>query len=221
MSDSVATPITQPHWRLETWFNQLPKDQIAKLKIHFDEFIKADKLMQFVSPKTVMFSDGLHYADSIYAMNAIFSDKPDIDTLYDLGSGAGFPGIIGAVLYPHKKFILVEPDKRKSEYLAQCITKMRLENTSVLESTVEALPAGSVKYAVSRGLSNISKLILNARKAVDVGGAIYHMRAENWGMEVADIPTQLCSVWSPGLVKEYRLPIGEVRFAVVKTDKIS
>lgn len=217
----MATPITQPHWRLETWFNQIPKDQMAKLKIHFDEFVKADKLLQFVSPKTIIFADGLHYADSIYAINAIFSDNSNIDTLYDLGSGAGFPGLIGAVLYPNKKFVLVEADKKKSEYLTQCVSKMGLSNVSVLDTTVEALPAGSVKYAVSRGLSNISKLILNTRKAVAVGGAVYHMRAENWGMEVADIPTQLCSVWSPGLVKEYRLPIGEVRFAVVKTDKIS
>ena len=221
MSDSVATPITQPHWRLETWFNQISKEQIAKLKIHFDEFIKADKMLQFVSPKTVMFSDAIHYADSIHALNAIFSDNPSIDVLYDLGSGAGFPGLIGAVLYPAKKFVLVEYDKKKTEYLTHCISKMGLSNVTVSESTIESLPAGSVKYAVSRGVSNISKLILNTRKTVSVGGAIYHMRAENWGMEVADIPTQLCSVWSPGLVKEYRLPIGEVRFAVVKTDKIS
>lgn len=221
MSDSATTPISQPHWRLETWFNQIPKDQLAKLKIHFDEFIKADKTLQFVSPKTTMFADGLHYADSIYAINAIFSDNAEIDTLYDLGSGAGFPGLIGAVLYPKKNFVLVESDKKKSEYLTHCISKMGLSNVKVIESAVESLPASSVKYAVSRGLSNISKLILTTRKTISVGGALYHMRSENWGMEVADIPTQLCSVWSPGLVKEYRLPISEVRFAVVKTDKIS
>ncbi len=221
MSDTPTPTINQPHWRLETWFNQIPKDQLAKLKIHFDEFLKADKTLQFVSPKTVSFADAIHYADSIYALNAIFSDNPSIETLYDLGSGAGFPGLIGAVLYPAKKFVLVEADKRKSEYLTQCAAKMGLANVQVVESTVEALPAASIKYAVSRGLANISKLILNTRKSVSVGGAVYHMRAENWGMEVADIPTQLCSVWSPGLVKEYRLPVGEVRFAVVKTDKIS
>ncbi|MCX7978379.1 MAG: class I SAM-dependent methyltransferase, partial [Bdellovibrionaceae bacterium] len=82
-------------------------------------------------------------------------------------------------------------------------------------------PQGSVEHCVSRGLANISKSILLTRKIVKSGGVFYHMKGESWANEIADIPTQLCSIWSPALVKEYRLPVGEARFALVKTTKIS
>ena len=221
MPDSAAPQVPQINWRLETWFSQIPKEQIALLKIHFDELNKSMKTSPLVSAKSMAFADGLHYADSILALAAIFSDNPKIDVIYDLGSGAGFPGLVGAALYPKVKFVLVETDKKSIDHLTQCIKTMGLKNAELLNQSLETLSANSFKFGITRGVSTISKIILATRKSVSVGGVLYHMKAENWGMEVADIPTQLCSVWSPGLVKEYRLPIGEVRFAIVKTDKIS
>ena len=221
MPDSAAPQVPQINWRLETWFSQIPKEQIALLKIHFDELNKSMKTSPLVSAKSMAFADGLHYADSILALAAIFSDNPKIDVIYDLGSGAGFPGLVGAALYPKVKFVLVETDKKSIDHLTQCIKTMGLKNAELLNQSLETLSANSFKFGITRGVSTISKIILATRKSVSVGGVLYHMKAENWGMEVADITTQLCSVWSPGLVKEYRLPIGEVRFAIVKTDKIS
>jgi 16S rRNA (guanine527-N7)-methyltransferase len=221
MADSTAAQVTQQNWRLETWFKEIPKDQLTKLKVLFDETHKANKSLQVFSPKTLPFADAIHFADCVLGMKIIFGDNSGIDTLYDLGAGAGFPGLIGAILYPDKKFVLVDQDKSKIDHLTECVNGIGLRNVELKCCTIEALPANSIKYAVTRGVSNISKLILASRKCVVMGGVVYHMKSENWGMEVADIPSQLCSVWSPGLVSEYRLPIGEVRFAVVKTDKIA
>lgn len=221
MADSTAAQVAQPNWRLETWFSDIPKDQLAKLKLFFDETLRANKTQSLLSVKTLPFADAIFFADCVLGLRIIFADNPNIDVLYDFGSGAGFPGLVGALLFPQKKFILVDQDNSKSEYLTECVKKIGLDNVQVKLSTIEALPANSVKFAVARGVSNISKVILASRKCVIQGGVIYHMKAENWGMEVADIPSQLCSVWSPGLVSEYRLPIGEVRFGIVKTDKIA
>lgn len=221
MPDSAAPQVSQFNWRLETWFKEIPKEQIALLKVHFEELNKSMKTSTLVTVKSLAMADGLHYADCILAFAAVFSDNSNIDVIYDLGSGAGFPGLVGAAIYPKVKFILVETDKRSIEHLTQCVSSMGLKNVEILNQSFDSLPANSIKYGITRGVTTISKMILATRKSVSVGGVLYHMKAENWGMEVADIPTQLCSVWSPGLVKEYRLPIGEVRFAIVKTDKIS
>ena len=74
---------------------------------------------------------------------------------------------------------------------------------------------------MARGLSNISKSILLTRRIVPPGGSFYHLKGDSWSGEVSEIPTQLCSVWTPTLVKLYKLPIGEVKFAVIKTEKIA
>ena len=72
---------------------------------------------------------------------------------------------------------------------------------------------------MTRGFAPISKAILMLRKQVKRGGEVYFMKSEEWATEVANIPSQLCSFWVPSLVSEYRLPIGEVKFSVVKLKK--
>lgn len=144
-----------------------------------------------------------------------------IDELYDVGSGNGFPGIVYAILYPQTKLKLIESDQRKAEFLKHLTTHLRLTNVEVINQNVEKLPHGTIKYAISRGFASIAKTVLVARRLTATGGIYFHLKGEEWGNEIAEIPTQLCSFWIPSLLAEYRLPIGEVRFAVVRTEKIA
>lgn len=220
LSETAATPSANS-WRLETWFPDLNKEAHTKMRKLFDELTKANRTLSLISPKTVPFADGIHFADCILALQAIISDAPTTQEIYDLSLANGFPGLVAAIIYPKIKFIIVYTDDKKSEYLTLCIKELGLTNVSLKKSTIEGLPANSVRTAITRGVANISKMILASRKSFAKGGTLYHMKGETWGAEVGEIPTQLCSVWSPALVKEYRLPIGEVRFAVVKTEKIA
>jgi 16S rRNA (guanine527-N7)-methyltransferase len=140
-------------------------------------------------------------------------------SIYDFGSGNGFPGIVFGILYPEIEVTLVESDARKVEFLKHVQATLSLGNIKVLHASVEALPADSVQYALARGFANISKTILLARKPIPKGGVLYHMKSEQWGLEITEIPTQLCSIWFPALVQEYVLPSTQFRFGVVKTTK--
>ncbi len=220
MSQPVETTVPT-NWRIETWFSDLDKHVQSQLKKLNDELIKANKVTSLVPIKTIPFADALHFADSILAAKIIHSDNPSMDEIYDFGSGNGFPGLVSAILYPKIRHILVEIDDKKNEYLRHCIKSLSLLNVKVMSINIEAMEANSVKFGICRGLFNISKAILMTRRCIAKDGTLYHIKSENWSMEVGEIPTQLCSVWTPALVKEYKLPIGEVRFAVVKTDKIS
>jgi 16S rRNA (guanine527-N7)-methyltransferase len=74
---------------------------------------------------------------------------------------------------------------------------------------------------MSRGLANISKSILMLRKVFVPNGVYFHFKSEGWASEVAEIPTALCSYWIPELVSDYMLPVGEVKFSIVKTIRTS
>ena len=115
----------------------------------------------------------------------------------------------------------MDADIKKCEFMKHVISAVRIPNADVLNMKVEELKDNSVQHAFSRGFANISKIILITRKAVSKGGVVYHLKGEQWGMEVSEIPIQLCSSWAPGLVGEYKLPIGEMKFAIIKTDKIA
>ncbi len=218
---SERAEVLVSHWRIGTWFSDLSPEILMQFKIFNDELIKFNRSVNLVSPKTIPMADAIHFADSILSSRVITSSNAKINEIYDLGSGNGFPGLVFAILNPHIKVHLVDSDQRKCEFLKHIIASLKVSNANVLNIKIEDIKDSSMQYVISRGFASISKLILLTRKAVLKGGVVYHLKGEQWGMEVSEIPIQLCSSWSPGLVGEYRLPIGEVKFAVIRTDKIA
>ncbi|MEZ0390798.1 MAG: 16S rRNA (guanine(527)-N(7))-methyltransferase RsmG [Pseudobdellovibrionaceae bacterium] len=214
-SDSITI-----FWRIDQWFPDLSSDCRALLKKYHDELLKFNKTVNLIGVKTIPMADAIHFADSILATR-IMEKEISHDEIYDFGSGNGFPGLIMALMMPKKRFHLVEIDQRKAEFLKHMITLLGLKNADVMVRQIESFPEGSIQCAVSRGFASISKSILMTRKIFPIGGIYYHLKSEEWATEIADIPTQLCSYWQPGLLGEYKLPVGEVRFAVVKTQKIN
>lgn len=208
-------------WRIDEWFPDLSPDVRTRLKAYHQELIKFNRTTSLISPKTVFVADALHFADSILASQTICRFNTSLDKVYDLGSGNGFPGMVLGILYPKIQVVLIESDQKRCEFLNHMRGMLKLSNVSVENRTIESLPEGSIKYAVVRGLASISKVLLLTRKSISKGGVLFHLKGEEWGIEVGEIPTQLCSIWSPSLVGEYKLPIGSVKFSVIKTDKIS
>ena len=93
-------------------------------------------------------------------------------------------------------------------------------NIIVQNKKIDILPPGSIEQAICRGFAPLPKALLTLRKVVKKGGVVFHMKSEEWALEVSQIPSQLCSLWQPALEAEYRLPIGEIKMFVVKTSKI-
>ncbi len=214
-SDSVKI-----FWRIEEWFPELSDQTKSSLKIYHDELLKFNRSVNLIGVKTIPMADNVHFADCILAHRIILPEMKS-DIIYDFGSGNGFPGLVFAILSPEKNFKLVEVDQRKAEFLKHAAATLKLSNVEVLIRQIEKLPEGSVQCAISRGFAPISRAILMSRKIFAVGGHFFHMKGEEWVSEVAAIPTQLCSFWQPSLLGEYRLPLGEIRYSVVKTDKIA
>lgn len=208
-------------FRLSQWFKDIDSDAMNKLSAFNSLLIQYNKRIQLVSPKTIPYADVIHFSDSIYASRLVRPSlviKPEI---YDVGSGNGFPGIVFGILYPEVSVILLDTDSVKCDFLKQAVSELSLSNIKVVNQAFEKVPADSIPNAISRGYASITKSLLSARKVIVKGGAYFHMKSSEWSKEVAEMPTQICSIWSPELVGEYSLPLGEFRFAVVKTTKIA
>lgn len=209
------------YWRLQELFPDLNKETLNYLKIYRDELSRFNNALNLVSPKTIGSADVLHFADSILASRVITKDAPGSTEFFDIGSGGGFPGLVMAILYPKIKVKLVESDTRKAEFLKHIASLLKLANVTVLNQNLETLSEGSIKYAVSRAFSPLTNALLQSRKVFIKGGIYYHLKSQKWPSEISQLPTQLCSIWQPGLVSEYKLPFNLGKFAVVKTDKIN
>lgn len=219
MKKDLGASSIEISWRIPVWFPELGAETLDKLKNFHSELLKGNRGINLISVKTIPVADAVHFADGILSSRLIAASAK-IDEIFDVGSGNGFPGVVFAILFPTIKVHLVEVDPRKAEFLKGLISTLKLSNCDVLIRRVEDLDAGCVKFAMTRGLAPISKVILMSRRCVCSGGLFYHLKGEEWAREIAEIPTQLCSFWSPSLCGEYKLPVGPVKFAVVITKKI-
>jgi 16S rRNA (guanine527-N7)-methyltransferase len=207
-------------WRLSQFFPDLPEVTMSKLKQYHDELCKFNKVLNLVSQKSLIHADALHFADAVMAFNLVRKNLKNDRPLYDIGSGNGFPGLVFGIMDPGLKVVLVDVDQRKCEFLKQTVTTLGLTNVTVECRNIERAADNSIFQAVMRGFAPLPRVMLMLRKSVEVGGCIYHLKSDEWSVEVSQVPTQLCSVWQPALVGDYMLPIINSKFFVVRTDKI-
>jgi len=204
-------------WRIDAWFPDLgPEKKI--LRNFAVELINFNKTLNLVSAATLPVMDLLHFSDSIKASQIIHSQVGDKE-IYDIGSGSGFPGVIYSVLFPKAKVILVEQDARKADFLRTMGQRLNLPNLQVVQKSFESLPAESIEFAMARGFAAIPKALLLARKVLKLKGTFYHIKGTEWALEIAEMPTQLCSFWTSGLVSEYSWPAGESKYFIVASQK--
>jgi 16S rRNA (guanine527-N7)-methyltransferase len=207
------------NWRIREWFPELEEKAVSALEIYHQELIEANARINLISPRSETNADLVHFADAILGGRLIF-EKERPKEVYDLGSGNGIPGLVMAAIYRDIKFIAVDSDSRKIEFLKFCSSRMGLSNFSAIHSRVESLPKQSIHFAISRGLASISKALLLARKNAAGDCKYYHFKSQSWAKEVAEIPSQIIAHWEPIHVRDYYLPDQETGLSVVLTRRL-
>lgn len=76
-----------------------------------------------------------HFYDSLTICKII--DLKKISTVLDIGSGAGFPGIVLKIFYPHLAITLIDANNKKTKFLNYIISKLNLKNIEVIHDRVE------------------------------------------------------------------------------------
>ena len=110
-------------------------------------------------------------------------------TLIDIGSGAGFPGIPIKIALPHLRVTLLEATGKKVSFLKQIISTLELENISAVQSRAEDLgrdPKHRERYevAVARAVADLATLSEYALPFVRVGGIFIAQKGKDVDQEV-------------------------------------
>ena len=114
-------------------FIQVSRETIISLKMYENLLIKANKDLNLIGNSTIKQIWIRHFLDSVQVID--FIDKND-KTLIDIGSGAGFPGLVLAIAAKDRKIPLkirlIEKSPKKVKFLKNVINELHLN--------VEALP---------------------------------------------------------------------------------
>ncbi len=76
-----------------------------------------------------------HYYDSL-TLNKIINLK-NVEKMCDIGTGAGFPGIVIKILFPNIKVTLVDSLNKRIEFLKKVINELELQNIEAIHSRIE------------------------------------------------------------------------------------
>ncbi len=157
---------------LDEWNFSLSDTQYNQLDLFYELLIEKNKVMNLTA--ITEFDEVLvkHFADSLSICTAL---PEGINSVCDLGTGAGFPGIPMAIAYPDIQFTLIDSLNKRIKFLQEVVDALGLKNVTLIHSRAEE--AGRNKtyreqfdLVVSRAVANIATLSEYCLPLVKVGG---------------------------------------------------
>ncbi|MEO8504207.1 MAG: RsmG family class I SAM-dependent methyltransferase [Acidobacteriota bacterium] len=112
---------------------------ISRLHSHYEELRRWNSSLSLIGPGTAEQLVERHYGEALLA-ETLLPCSPS--TLVDVGSGAGFPGLVLAAMRPEWAVTLVEARERKSAFLAAASRRMALPVHCLNARVTKPLPPG-------------------------------------------------------------------------------
>ncbi len=190
--------------------NQL--EQFYNLLLEWNEKIN---LTRITSKEEVYLK---HFYDSLTISRVI--NLKNSKTLCDVGTGAGFPGIVLKIVYPNLKITLVDALQKRVNYLNTIIKELNLDGITAIHARGEDLKE---KYDVvtARAVANIEKLLKYTMHLVDTNGVFIAMKG-NISEELNDLTRKKISQkYNIIKIEQFLLPYeNSQRSLLVITNKI-
>ena len=175
-------------------FENIPQI-ISKLLIYKELLIKWNNSFNLTSVKNTEIVTH-HFLDCLAVIPFINSSR-----LLDVGTGAGLPGIVIAIVNPDIKVSLIDKVGKKITFIKRIIAELEIKNIETYHDRVELLTSEE-KYdgIISRAFSNMEVFIKSTKHLIKRQGVWYGMKSKKilddemvnindpWALEKLDVP---------------------------------
>ena len=162
-----------------------------------------------------------HFYDSLTFIKAI--DLTNINNLIDVGTGAGFPGMVLKIIYPNVEVTLLDSNNKKITFLQELSKKLNLDKINFFHGRAEDFckkNRESFDVVTARAVSNMTTLTELCMPLTKVGGYYIPMKGSN-EEEVKDSLDAIEILG--GIVREnikFNLPIENSGRQIIKIEKV-
>ena len=150
----------------------LTENQAVQMMAYIELFHKWNQAYNLSAIRDIESQVDRHLLDSLSVAPYI-----DAEQLIDVGTGGGLPGIPLAILYPHKRFTLLDSNGKKARFLFQVKTQLRLDNVQIQNCRVEAFrPQQRFDAVISRAFASLKDMTDGCRHLLSDNGVFYAMK---------------------------------------------
>jgi 16S rRNA (guanine527-N7)-methyltransferase len=133
-----------------------------------------------------------HVLDSLAVVQYIHGER-----IIDVGSGAGLPGMIIAIMYPHKQITLLDSNSKKTRFLKQMTIELKLANVSVINARVETVSIDSCfDCIITRAFASIQDMLIKTQHLMCPQGEFLAMKGLDPIGELKEIPEDIFVKWT-------------------------
>ena len=149
--------------------------QLADLETYYDMLIEWNNkinLTRIIDKEDAYLK---HFYDSLTVVR--IQNLEEINTICDVGTGAGIPGIILKIFYPHLKLTLIDSKEKKLKFIDEVIKRLDLKDTKTVHIRAEEYKE---KYdlVVSRAVANIETLLKYTMHLLNKDGKLIAMKGD-------------------------------------------
>lgn len=161
---------------------KLSDKQLQQFNDYYEVLIEKNKVMNLTA--ITEFNEVLvkHFVDSISCVKVI--DLNEVNSVIDVGTGAGFPGIPLKIVFPHLKITLLDSLNKRVDFLNETIKLLNLDNSIAIHGRAEDYSKNSnyresFDLCVSRAVANYATLAEYCLPFVNINGTFISYKSTN------------------------------------------
>ena len=162
-----------------------------KLYKFYEILVEKNKVMNLTSITEIKEFTYKHFIDSI-ALEKIVKDLGSNNyNIADLGTGAGFPGIPLAIVYPNLNLTLIDSLNKRIKFIKETCDVLDIKNVNAIHSRAEDIDRNKdyrekFDICVSRAVANLASLSEYCLPLVKVGGSFISYKSKGYEVEIAE-----------------------------------
>lgn len=198
----------------------LSDNQIKSLETYTFELIKYNEHTNLTAIKEENDIYLKHFYDSLTLVKTI--NFNEVENLLDIGTGAGFPGLVLKIAFPHLKITLLDSNNKKTKFLEHMKDILKLNDVTIINDRSEKYIENKREYydiVTARAVKNLPVLNELCIPFVKVGGYFLAMKGQNneeieeskYGINILNATIEE--------IKEIKLPYENSNRTIVKIKK--